>query len=93
MDDIAMLIARCREMGATFVLLGDNRIKVRSPQPLPDDLLAALREAKPRILAEILRQEQEAHRYWVLEEWRQWSLPSWRRILKESIETRDRKRE
>ena len=76
MNDVAALIQECRVLGATFVPLGD-RLKVKAPQPLPDDLIAALKEAKALVLVELDKERQESFRCWVLEEWRRTSLPWW----------------
>jgi len=86
---VSELLERCRELGATLTTV-DDRVKVKAPEPLPDDVIAALKQAKPQVLAELRRQSYEC---WVLEEWRKTSIPSWRGILSESIEKRDKKRE
>ena len=87
--NVLALLERCRELGATLTTV-DDRVKVRAPEPLPDDVIAALKEAKPQLLVELRRQQ---HQCWVLEEWRRTSIPSWREVLVESIEKHDKKRE
>jgi hypothetical protein len=52
MRDIKSLLGKCRNLGATFVP-SDDHLKVQAPEPLPEDLMAALREAKSEILAEL----------------------------------------
>ncbi|NQT72448.1 MAG: hypothetical protein HQ553_06710 [Chloroflexi bacterium] len=92
MIDAAALIRDCRARGATLVLRG-NRLRVEAPQPLPDKIVAELKSAKLRIISELQRQAREETSNWILEEWRRISLPAWRRILLESIESNDVKRE
>jgi hypothetical protein len=92
MRDITALIEMCRGLGATLTPL-EGRLKIQAPSPLPEDIIAELRLAKNEILTELryrLRKESEC---WLLEEWRRISIPEWRRILRESIESGDRKRE
>ena len=93
MNDVKTIINRCQGLGATFILINDHHIKVKAPSPLPEDIIEQLRTPKPQIIAElrkILRKQAEC---WFLEEWRRTSLPSWRRILKESIESSNKHRE
>ena len=92
MRDVATLMKQCRALGATLVPMGD-RLKVQAPHPLPDARVAELRDAKGEILAELQRQRNEKLVPWMLQEWRRISLPAWRRILLESIEGNDSKRE
>ena len=92
MSDVAALLAQCRGLGAIFIPMGD-RLRVRAPDPLPENLIVALREVKPQVLVELNRQGREDFHCWVLEEWRRCSIPSWRRILRESIAQGDSKRE
>ncbi len=93
MTDIKELFEKCRSMGATFILTDNERIKVKAPSPLPDEVMDKLREAKPQLLHEIQIQGIREHENWILEEWRRLSIPHWRRILKASIETENKKRE
>ena len=92
MKDIAVLIERCRALGATLVPIGD-RLRVQAPHPLPDAIVAELREAKDEILAELERERDDRKVPWMLQEWRRLSIPAWRRILQESIGCNDVKRE
>jgi len=90
--DISLLLEKCRELGATFTPL-DGRLRVQAPQPLPDELMADLKEAKSEILAELQRPLMGQNDFWLLEEWRRTSIPGWRRILQESIESNNTRRE
>jgi hypothetical protein len=90
--DVLTLIEKCRELGATFIPL-DGRFRVQAPQPLPDNIIVELKEAKPRIMAELRRQQNIKDKCWILEEWRRVSIPEWRCILQKSIECNDSKRE
>jgi hypothetical protein len=92
MREVSELIQRCQELGIQLIASG-NTLKIRANQTPPEGLLRAIKEAKEKIIAELCyRQRQEASN-WLLEEWRKTSLPSWRRILRESIEQQDRRRE
>ncbi|MFC2027128.1 hypothetical protein ACFLU3_00425 [Chloroflexota bacterium] len=92
MNAAVVIIKECRSQGATLTVEGD-KIKVQAPHPLPDNLVSALIEAKPEIMAELQRQRDDQFIPWMLEEWRRISLPAWRRILSESIESNDVNRE
>jgi hypothetical protein len=92
MNDVKALLEKCQALGATFTPLND-RFRVEAPQPLPDTLIAELIRAKPQILAELRGESSNKTECWLLEEWRKISIPDWRKILKESIETKDVKRE
>jgi len=89
--DVTALLEKCRTLGATLIAL-EGRLKIRAPKPLPEDVLAELREAKAEVLAELGRQAREESRCWVLEEWRRTSIPQWRRALRESVLAGDRRR-
>jgi len=86
------LIERCRRLGATFTTVNDH-IKVQAPEPLPDDLITGLREAKSQVIIQLRRELKNQAECWLLEEWRRISLPEWQWILKESMEGKDWKRE
>jgi hypothetical protein len=45
------LLDRVRAFGGELVPVGPDLIKVRAPAPLPDDLMAELRQHKPELLA------------------------------------------
>ena len=92
MTDVSTLIERCRAMGAVLTPL-DNRLRVQAPKPLPDDIMANLKQAKEDVLVELHRELKDSSECWLLEEWRRISIPDWRRILQESIEAEDKKRE
>lgn len=51
MRDVQTLLARCRELGATFAPGPDGKLKVRVPAPLPAELREALRQRKAEVLA------------------------------------------
>jgi|GEM_PF-3586742 len=92
MRDITTLIKQCRSLGATFTTVGE-RLCIQAPEPLPDDIVAALKKLKTQVLTELDREQSDSPDCWVLKEWRRVSIPQWRRILGESIEQRDKKRE
>jgi hypothetical protein len=92
MNDVKALLERCQALGATFTPLND-RFRVEAPRPLPDDLVAELKKAKPQVLAELKGNQREKAENWLLEEWRRISIPDWRRILQESIDLKNTKRE
>jgi len=92
MTNVRDLLEKCRTLGATFTPMND-RFRVSAPFPLPDELVSELKGAKPQILTELRRELKDQAECWLLEEWYRISLPEWRRILKESIEGKDRKRE
>ena len=48
------LLREAKSLGATFILLGQERVRVEAPLPLPDELVDALRECKAEVL-ELLR--------------------------------------
>ena len=52
-----------------------------------------LKESKYEILTELRWEIRSTTECWLLEEWYRISLPEWRRILKESIEGKYKKRE
>ena len=94
MREAEVLIERCRKLGATLTPLND-RIRVEAPQPLPDDLVAELKEAKPEILAELQRQQESRLKPGteLLEQWRAVAIPEWRKILREAREDGNARRE
>ena len=79
------LLQKCRELGATFTPSND-RVKIKAPLPLPDDLVSELKKAKPQILKELFYERRDQANYWLLEEWRRLSIPEWRKKLRKSIE-------
>ena len=92
MKDVRTLLEECRNLGATFTSL-DGRLRVQAPRPLPDELMADLKEAKSEIIAELQRPFMGQSECQPLEEWRRGSIPGWRRILQESIEAHNTRRE
>ncbi len=93
MKDVITLMEQCRSLGATLLPMG-NQLRVRAPHPLPEVVVAELREAKAEVLAELQRQQRhQQSQSWMLEEWRRTAIPAWRRILKESIQIGNAKRE
>lgn len=92
MSQVDDLIRRCQELGIQLIPCGD-KLKIRAAEPPPEELLIAIREAKSKVLAELKHRQHKEVECWALEEWRKTSLPSWRRILRESIEANDRRRE
>jgi len=92
MKDVPSLLKRCRALGATLLPMGDQ-LRVQAPHPLPDAIVAELRDAKAEVLAELQRQRDDQIVPWMLEEWRRIAIPAWRRILKDSIHSGDAKHE
>ena len=65
------LLAEIRAAGGEVVAIGPGRLKVRAPSPLPDDLMARLRAAKPELLATLGRPCAESERAaWDAADWR-----------------------
>ncbi len=46
----AELLEQARGLGATFTVPEPGRVHVSAPEPLPDELMSALRELKPQVL-------------------------------------------
>ncbi|MFC2000146.1 hypothetical protein ACFLXE_05255 [Chloroflexota bacterium] len=90
--EASSLIDECRAMGATFTLVGDQ-VRVRASNPLPDCLVATLRQLKPDVVAVLRGEKDKGFHCWMLEEWRRVSIPDWQRILAQSIEQGDTGRE
>ena len=88
MSDVKALIDEARAMGASFVVSGE-RVKVAALAPLPSELMDRLRQHRNEIV-EYLKLDFEP---WVLREWRRVSIPEWRRILDESIQAKESRRE
>lgn len=66
---------------------------MRANQPPPAELLKAIKEAKQKVIDELRNRQRQDAANWLLQEWRKTSLPSWRRILRESIAVNDKRRE
>lgn len=92
MTDIATLLGKCRALGAVFILNGD-RIKVQASKPLPEEYITELKQSRQAVIEELCYELQAEARCWVLEEWRRISIPSWRKILSQSIQEHDQNRE
>jgi hypothetical protein len=84
MNEITMLLDRCKAMGAVLTA-SDGRLIIEAPRPLPDDVLDALRKAKAEILDQLNRNCFNDSECWPLEQWRLTALPEWRKQLRESI--------
>jgi len=92
MNDTQSLIRKCQDLGATLILK-NNGVRVEAPKPLPDEFIYELRQSKKEIMAVLKKNHRQEADNWILEEWRKTSLPQWRRILKESIENKTKRRE
>ena len=88
MSDVKALIHEARAMGASFVVSGE-RVKVAALAPLPSELMDRLRQHRNEIV-EYLHTDFEP---WMLREWRRVSIPEWRRVLKESVQAKQSRRE
>lgn len=51
MSDVQTLLAKCRDLGATFSPTPEGKLKVQAPAPLPDALRQELKQRKAEILA------------------------------------------
>ena len=92
--ELQTILDRLQQLGISLTIAGD-RIQYRPASRMPPDLAEALRGHKTELL-QTLKQRQTPKpdfSYWVLEEWRRVSIPAWRRILQDSIERTDPKRE
>ena len=93
MSSVEILIESARALGAQFTVDG-QRVTVVAPSPLPGDLMAMLRDKKIEVASYLTNQTVDcSFECWALEEWRRTSIPDWRRILRESIQRRDQRRE
>ncbi len=88
MSDVKALVDEARALGAHFVVTG-GKVKVGAPAPLPSELVTKLRQHRTE-LVEYLKLDFEPS---VLREWRRVSIPEWRRILDESIQAKESRRE
>ena len=61
MNDAATLLARCRELGATFTPLPDGKLKVQAPAPLPEELQEELRRHKAEVLALLIQGQNQPY--------------------------------
>ena len=90
MTRVEKLLNEAHALGARFTLNGE-RVTISAPAPLPMSLMDRLRQHKEDVLTHIRgRPDFEP---WMLREWRNVSTPEWRRILQESMDSKDSKRE
>ena len=92
MSEVAVLLARCRALGAIFTPQGD-KLRIRAPEPLPEELINELKVAKAQVIAELQSKANYDGDNWSLGRWRKTAIPAWQDILLESIQTKDKKRE
>jgi len=59
--EIGDLLVRCQKHHAVLTPEGDDRLRINSPEPLPDDLRAELRQHKSEILALLRRSQPQWH--------------------------------
>jgi hypothetical protein len=99
--DIPALLDTLKTHGITVTVNGD-RLKLVPGSRVPQGLADTLRAHKAEVMDYLLNHQAcpstpaEAHdpmECWPLKEWRRVSIPEWRRILQESIDKRDSKRE
>jgi hypothetical protein len=91
MNSIVDLINEAKKQGANFIL-ENNRLFLQASIPLPDGLLAELKNHKTEILQYMVQSKAVREDNWMEEEWRRINLPCWRRILRESNEQKDIRR-
>ncbi|MFC1935652.1 hypothetical protein ACFLX9_02690 [Chloroflexota bacterium] len=84
-----VIIERLNELGVTVALSGE-RLRLEPGSRVPSHLVEVLRQHKSEVVAYLRRQPIEC---WVLAEWRRRSIPQWRRILQESADQGDAKRQ
>ena len=91
--DAKAIVQEAQRRGIKLRVVGD-KIRFAPKAQTPPEFVEQLRQYKAQVMA-LLRNRQtgEEFRCWVLEEWRRVSIPDWRRILQESIEQGDEKRE
>ena len=92
MSDIRGLLEECHLHRAKLVAI-DNRLKVQASNPLPDTLVAELKNHKTEIQQYLIQAKNNKTDNWLEEEWVRINIPCWRRILRESIEGNDKRRE
>ena len=87
------ILKRLNERGVSIKVDGDDL--VLSPATgVPQDLVTAIRENKTSLLMYLTNdQDSESFEPWALREWRRVSIPEWRRILAETLDDGDKKRE
>ena len=87
--DLVSVLERCKALGITLTPVG-NKLRMYPFSAIPPDLVEELRKNKAQIISLLRKVDFNS---WVLEEWRRVSIPEWRRILQESIDKKDQKRE
>ena len=84
MSDVQTLLAKCRDLGATFAPMPDGKLKVRAPAPLPDALRQELKEHKAEVL-KALAQREAAFLSHYLPSTAQVTFPDWQGLLINSV--------
>jgi hypothetical protein len=92
MSNVIDLIIEAKKQGANFTL-ENQRLFLQASSPIPEELLAELKSHKNEILQYMVQSKVVREDNWLNEEWRRINLPCWRRILRESIEQKDTRRE
>ncbi len=92
MNAVIDLINEARKKGANFIL-ENNRLFLQASNPLPDNLVTELRNRKTEIQQYLIQNKTVREDNWLEEEWVRINIPCWRRILRESIEGNDKRRE
>jgi hypothetical protein len=90
--DAEIILKNVQQLGVTLTLVG-NKIRYTPKSQITSELLEELKEHRSEILSKLRQEQNTTVQCWILEEWRQTSLPSWRRILKESVEQNNKNRE
>ena len=86
--DATDILNRLRDLGVEVRADGDDLLLVPGSK-VPADLASAISGAR----AEVISQLADGREPWILGEWRRVSIPDWRRILTDSIEQGDGRRE
>jgi hypothetical protein len=61
MTELKSILHRCQELHVVLFPGEDGKLNVKAPQPLPDDLLEALKKHKPAILTLLRPRPKEWH--------------------------------
>ena len=86
------IVERAHALGISLSVAGD-RVRYAPKSVAPPDFVETLREHKAEVLTYLRDYRTDAVEPWMLREWRRVSIPGWRRILQESIESSDSSRE
>jgi hypothetical protein len=92
MNNVTELINEAKKQGANFIP-ENNRLFLQASNPLPDTLVAELKNHKTEIKQYLIQEKTIREDNWLEEEWVRINIPCWRRILRESIEGNDKRRE